>query len=390
MNKGAPKDEEAESDEETEEDEKPKKKSAPAASSDEPAWKAKLAEQLPFLAKFLGGKKSNPDATDPGVKAASEDATDPGIKVPTAEDKKKKIIRIVLILGVLYFGYDTLMNTEEPTETPPATDEAAPKKPSAKKLAREKAKAEAAAKAKAEAEAAAAAAAAGAEGAGPEATPPADVPVADTSTPTPTPTPDTPVSDPATTAPPTTGDINLDIEGDTPSDASAPVEGTAAPETPVVESVPNLDDVLSQTEEKPVETPVETPTGEAGVNDQVTETPTTPTPTPGAEGDMTDQILQDLEKQIGDNKTDVPAGATYIEPPDYGNPGRGLVYNCKGKHWACVDGPSYKICEQNMSALKGEGKPKECYPDSVYQTESACAWVQRQKISANTKTDFCL
>src|SRR5690606_2128800 len=143
------------------------------------------------------------------------------------------------------------------------------------------------------------------------------------------------------------------------------------------EEVPNLD-VFGG------ETATTDPTGEGTGTDQVVDGPKP------VEGDMTEQILLDLEKQIEQNKSDTGVGAAYIDPPDYSNAGRGLVYNCKGKHWACIDGPSFKICQQNNSALKGQGKSKECYPDSVYQSDNACTWVQRQKITGNSKTDFCL
>jgi hypothetical protein len=112
---------------------------------------------------------------------------------------------------------------------------------------------------------------------------------------------------------------------------------------------------------------------------------------PAEGGDMTEQILKDLEKQIGADQaaTKEPEATSYIAPPDYENVGRGLAYNCVGKHWACIDGPSFKVCQQNNTALKSQNRAKECVPDSVYQSDSACGWVQRQKITGNAKTDFC-
>lgn len=106
---------------------------------------------------------------------------------------------------------------------------------------------------------------------------------------------------------------------------------------------------------------------------------------------MTEKILEDLEKQLKDNqtKTDAPVVREYVRPPSYDYVGRGLVYNCRGKHWACVDAGSYSLCEQNHSFLKLNGKPKECYPDSVYNTDRACGWMQKQKISQSAKTEFC-
>ncbi|MBY0515666.1 MAG: hypothetical protein K2P81_02075 [Bacteriovoracaceae bacterium] len=340
-----------------------------------PAWKAKLLTQLPFLTKVLGGKKSNEDSTGPGA-AADEDSTDPNIKVPdAAAEKKKKIIRAVIAAAVLYGIYDTMMPSEEPV--PEVTEAAAKPKPSKKKLEREKARLEAEAKAKAEAEAGTAAATTE------EAKPVEETAATEATTPT-APTDQT-ATTPTTTAPDAIPSDDASTISE--SEASAPVEATA-PEEPVVEEPP-VDNIFSDVPGGGEEaTPTEGAGGEAAPGaDQITDNGV---PTPGS-GDMTDQILKDLEKQIEENKESTPqVGNTYIEPPDYNNSGRGLVYNCKEKHWACVDGPSFKVCQQNNSSLKSQGKLKECYPDSVYQSEAGCAWIQKKKITSNTKTDFCL
>jgi hypothetical protein len=171
-----------------------------------------------------------------------------------------------------------------------------------------------------------------------------------------------------------------ELVADVPAEDSvftAPEEGSASDLSPGVETQdvseePSTQDVFA-----------DLGGGEAGAEDVITDNAT--------QTDMTEQVLQDLEKQIQANKEqDARTSPTsYVEPPTYEYVGRGLVYNCKGKHWACIDGPSYKICEQNYAALKSQSKSKECYPDSVYQSDSGCAWVQKKKILANTKTDFC-
>lgn len=379
LNKGAPK-----SDDDADEDASEDK--VVARSSGEPAWKAAVANQLPFLAKFLGGNKAS-------GKAANEDATDANIKVPVAnasEEKRKKIIRAVLVVGALYFVYDTLMVTEE---KPPEVVEGTKPPKSKKALERE------AAKAKAAAEAAAAAAAA----TGTTETPSATDPTASTETP-PATDPTTPTEAPVDVAT-TPTDVIPEAPADIPeTDASAPIEGTAGTITPDVDpqaaqdaatattdlgipqddpfatgDVPAADGDASQPQQAPG---MDTTTG----TDQVTDGEK-----PADSGDMTEQILKDLEKQIGSDQaaTTQPTSAAYINPPDYENVGRGLVYNCIGKHWACVDGPSFKICQQNNTALKNQNRSKECYPDSIYQSDSACGWVQKQKITGNAKTDFC-
>jgi hypothetical protein len=80
---------------------------------------------------------------------------------------------------------------------------------------------------------------------------------------------------------------------------------------------------------------------------------------------------------------------TYIAPPDYEYKGRGLVYNCVGKHWACVDGPSYRSCEDNSSATKFLKKSAECYPFNVYQSQGGCEKTQNRMVSSGAKTKFC-
>lgn len=298
----------------------------------------------------------------------------------SSEEKRKKIIRAVLVVGALYFVYDTLMVTEE--KPPEVVEEKKPPK-SKKALERE-------AKAKAAAEAAAAAAAGTTEA------PPTTDPVAT----------DPVAADPTTTTPPSDviPEAPADVADVPETDASAPIEGTAGTITPDVDPQAAQDAATATTDLGiPQDDPFTTGDVPAADGDatQPQQAPGMDTTTgadqvmdgekPAESGDMTEQILKDLEKQIGADQaaTTQPTSAAYINPPDYENVGRGLVYNCVGKHWACVDGPSFKICQQNNTALKNQNRSKECYPDSIYQSDSACGWVQKQKITGNAKTDFC-
>lgn len=107
----------------------------------------------------------------------------------------------------------------------------------------------------------------------------------------------------------------------------------------------------------------------------------------GDDSNLTDQILQDLEKQAkNDQQDDVKE---YTPPPDYDYRGRGLVYNCQGKHWACIDGPSYKKCEDNSSSVNYLKRPVECYPFNVYETVKGCEGMQYRMVSSSAKTNFC-
>ena len=161
------------------------------------------------------------------------------------------------------------------------------------------------------------------------------------------------------------------------------VEPTPEPvtEEPAVIVEPTPEPV---TEEEPAVVdvpPVKTPTDVSAdsVDGQVTSTD---------ESSMTDKILEDLEKQV---KKDQPKEVKkeYVTPPDYEYKGRGLVYNCAGKHWACVDGPSYKTCENNFSSTSYQKKNIECYPFNVYDTTKSCQMMQNRVVSSNAKTDFC-
>ena len=108
---------------------------------------------------------------------------------------------------------------------------------------------------------------------------------------------------------------------------------------------------------------------------------------PGDEN-LTDQILQDLEKQSKARPALDPV-KEYVAPPDYEYRGRGLVYNCVGKHWACVDGPSYKTCEDNASSVQYLKKKVECHPFNVYETTRGCESMQNRMVSSSAKTTFC-
>jgi len=200
-----------------------------------------------------------------------------------------------------------------------------------------------------------------------------------------------------------------------------PVEETPTAETPAAETPPDSETVTTAPEETPPVIPSEEPSGAADGeaitfdDDQPDTEPTLPTETPddassipmdfggedmigedmtgedmggGADENLTDQILQDLEKQAKSKPTAEPQ-KEYVAPPDYEYRGRGLVYNCVGKHWACVDGPSYKTCEDNASSVQYLKKKVECHPFNVYETTRGCESMQNRMVSSSAKTSFC-
>ena len=109
---------------------------------------------------------------------------------------------------------------------------------------------------------------------------------------------------------------------------------------------------------------------------------------PSGDGTITDKILEDLEQQVKNEKPKEVI-KEYVSPPDYEYRGRGLVYNCAGKHWACVDAPSYKMCENNFSSINYLKKKVECYPANIYESTKGCELMQNRNVSSNQKTEFC-
>ena len=80
----------------------------------------------------------------------------------------------------------------------------------------------------------------------------------------------------------------------------------------------------------------------------------------------------------------------YTAPPNYERLGRGLVYNCSGKHWACVDKFSYFKCRENYLWTKSNNKLPECSVRDVYATTTECKIVQEYNINMLEDTNFCL
>ncbi len=80
---------------------------------------------------------------------------------------------------------------------------------------------------------------------------------------------------------------------------------------------------------------------------------------------------------------------TYVKAPTYKRRGRGLVYNCKGKHWACVDKFSYFTCYENSKYNEQHKMPQECHVKDVYKTLKDCETVQEHYINTVEPVDFC-
>jgi hypothetical protein len=75
--------------------------------------------------------------------------------------------------------------------------------------------------------------------------------------------------------------------------------------------------------------------------------------------------------------------------PAYDQVGRGLVYNCKDKYWACLNKPAFLTCNKNMLWNKSKGNPAECVVKDIYNSDEDCAKVQKYNVSSNVATAFC-
>ena len=104
--------------------------------------------------------------------------------------------------------------------------------------------------------------------------------------------------------------------------------------------------------------------------------------------DVTKQ-LETMMKIVEKNrpKEDIPS----VEPlmPDYEQIGRGLVYNCEGGYWACLDKTNFLRCRDNMKWRKSNGKDVSCYTANVYASEEDCYKIQLYNINSIEDTSFC-
>jgi len=79
----------------------------------------------------------------------------------------------------------------------------------------------------------------------------------------------------------------------------------------------------------------------------------------------------------------------YVAPPDYEIAGRGLVYNCQNKHWACIDRENYFKCEKNNRWLSAHKKSAECAAQNVYASDSDCQTTQKYNVQELVKPKGC-
>jgi hypothetical protein len=310
-----------------------------------------LKKSLPeSLRKKLGGAEMDDDELHE-EESGSEDSDAASL---SDEEKKKKrnsmIIKVIIILGIGFYVVDEyVLKTSEPT-----VEELLAKAPKRKR---------------------------------PKPVKPA---AADATATTPATTPET---DPNATATPP--DVNID--------ASSGI-ATSTAEVPPIENVNVLDKSAdtSTTASTPATEPesspplvTETRVGESNVDqklDQLVDNVEQTAPTSPIEEI---KIPSHTESPTSSESTapsmasKIVEGITETPPPAYDQLGRGLVYNCKDKYWACLDKPAYVTCNKNMKWNKSKGNAAECAVSNIYGSEEDCAKVQKYNVSTNASTDIC-
>jgi hypothetical protein len=324
-------------------------------------FKVTLVKKLPFLAKFLN-KKNKKDNDDD-----DQDSDEYSVSSDDEDEKpKKKItpVHIIAMIAIAYFAYDTLMETpEEPVapvvkkrtikKTPPKKIKPAKIEP--KEEVKDEVKEEVKDEVKNEVDV--------------EKDPPEE-------------TLDDLFED---ETPPKAVDKNIDkvseteneTENDSKVESDALEDDVDADENPsegeVVDSMP-VDSMGAKETEDSLD----------GVIDDSIIGGSTST-------DITESILKDLEIKVEKTKKleKIESSVKPVDAPEYEMIGRSLVYNCSGKHWACIDSVNYKICGQNYSWNSEKGKAIECYPADNYDSIEDCAQVQQSKIDNVVETNFC-
>lgn len=323
-----------------------------------------LKKNLPeSLRKKMGSEEeSQEDESAEYSEEESEESHDSSANEPSAEDKKKKqismIIRVVVILALGYMVVTEFIFKPEPenNELPAVTIKRKPrKKPEEVKPA--DATAEAAKPADPAAQSAQSAQ-----------TPPAEISPAEAPA----------VAEVPETKPEAASEPSIPVEA--PKEEIKTAEGQAP-----VENINIADKAIDET---PI---VRTPPAETA-------------PQTGEVKNGASQVEKSLDALIenmneGTPGEDAPkkskledkivADDVYTPPPAYDQLGRGLVYNCKEKFWACLDKNAYVACNKNMKWNKTHNKAAECAVQSVYNSDEDCNTVQKYNVSTNVPTTFC-
>ena len=360
-----------------------------------------LKNSLPApIRKKLGIAENSEESEveDSDYNEESEDSASSSPEASAEEQKKKRnsmIVRVVVILALAYFAVDEfVLKPNQVSEEAPVTD---PRKNRPKK--------------KVAATENAAATPANETAANPDATAATTTTAADPSA--------QPVQNSQGSETSTNSELSAYEPAGTGTETAA---GSAETATPPIENVnilsktetpdQKIDQLLNEVDtsadssasssssSSSSSTTSETTSGSPSVGETTTAqdsfTPTVdnsmeiPTELPAEQITIPSQPKKSQESSSGNSMASkIAEDAVETPPPAYDQVGRGLVYNCKDKYWACLNKTAYVVCNKNMKWNKSKGESAECVVQNIYSSDEDCAKVQKYNVSTNVATSFC-
>ncbi|EQC49524.1 hypothetical protein M899_3130 [Bacteriovorax sp. BSW11_IV] len=104
------------------------------------------------------------------------------------------------------------------------------------------------------------------------------------------------------------------------------------------------------------------------------------------EGSGLESKLSEITEELENKEKEI---LDFTPAPNYEEYGKGLVYNCKDKHWACVDRKPYLQCEMNYKWSKQNGKAPDCAIEKTYADFKSCRIVQVHYINTVQPAPDC-
>lgn len=99
---------------------------------------------------------------------------------------------------------------------------------------------------------------------------------------------------------------------------------------------------------------------------------------------------KEANQDLLENSAEInPSPSEEIPPPTYDGVGRGLVYNCHKKHWACIDQKRYFDCKRHQAWSRKNKLPPKCVAIEVYVSNDNCINAQKMNINKIADTKFC-
>lgn len=178
--------------------------------------------------------------------------------------------------------------------------------------------------------------------------------------------------------------VNVLDKSSTADTSTTTIEEPTVTETRV--ETPNVDQRLDQLVENVEQTAPSNPVEEVNVPSKSQYDNHEATTSSAAD---TSQFDTPVAKETPSMASKIVEGVTETAPPAYDQVGRGLVYNCKDKYWACLDKPAYVTCNKNMKWNQSKGNSAECVVSNIYSSEEDCAKVQKYNVSTSASTAFC-